>query len=83
MKVGNGLLLIKAMVPDQVATAEHGFYDTVVCSIYLIPVVVYLFITESLSSMKGLAGIPLASYPSPYPGYEAKGKLTLEQFRLS
>ena len=42
------------------------------------------YTTESLSSMgelKGPAGVPLASYPSLYPGYKAKG--TLEQFRLS
>ena len=28
------------MVPEQVAPAEHEFYDTVVCSTYLIPAVV-------------------------------------------
>ena len=31
------------MVPEQVAPAEHEFYDTVVCSTYLIPAVVCLF----------------------------------------
>ena len=51
------------MVPEQVTTAEHGFYDTVVCSTYLIPAVVALIVwgmytTESLRSMKGLASVP-------------------------
>ena len=52
MRVGSGL-------PDQVANAEHVtvFYDTVVCSTYLIPVCLFRLSLIGEQSMGLLASI--------------------------